>query len=286
MDNETIIWVDANGTEHILTDQEDISVTIGPSGRYMPPIEYSEEETPYQPGSKPKQVKVKAREMDFPVEINGQTQMDIKNKLRSLLKMFNPLKGDGTIKCISPDGSTREIKCRYKGGLEISESGQIWQKFVLVLKAFDPYWYDSNTIVQTFKTGQPATFFPIFPLRLSSSTVFADTSIDNIGDVEAWPEWIITGPGEGIVLRNLTTGEAIRFTHDDAKLGVGESLVINTKPFVKTVEKNSKNIFHTMSDDSSLWSLQDGVNSIRLEMSNATEASSIQLSYRPRYWGP
>jgi hypothetical protein len=89
--------------------------------------------------------------------------------------MFNPLKGDGALKSTSIDGSQRFLNCRYSGGLEISESGQTWQKVVLVLKAFDPFWYDSTTQVQTFKINEsPGTFFPIFPLRLSSSAVFAD----------------------------------------------------------------------------------------------------------------
>lgn len=284
MDKETIIWVDANGAEHNLTNQEDISIAIGPSGRYMPGIEYFEEESPFQSGSRVRQVKVKAREMDFPVEINGQTQMDIRKKLRELTRIFNPLKGEGTIKSISPDGSQREIKCRYIGGLEINESGQIWEKFVLVLKAFDPYWYDTATNVQTFSTGQLATFFPFFPLRLTASTVFADVSIDNSGDVETWPEWIITGPGENLVIRNLTTNEILSLT---LKLGEGEILIIDTKPGKKSIRKNDgTNLFGTQSDDSSLWALQEGMNNIRIEMANATVNSSVQLSYRPRYWGP
>ncbi|WP_141434381.1 phage tail domain-containing protein [Bacillus sp. 03113] len=285
MDKEIISWIDANGTEYVLTDQEDISISIGPSGRYMPPIEYTEDEVPFQPGSRARDVKVKAREMDFPVEINGETQMDIRNKLRQLLRIFNPLKGDGKIKSIIPDGSQREIVCRYKGGLEINESGQIWEKFILVLKAFDPYWYDTATIVKTFKTNESlGRFFPILPLRLASSTVFADTTIDNTGDVETWPEWIITGPGENIILRNMTTGEVLEMT---IKLEAWESITIDTKPFIKTIIRNDgTNLYYTLTDESSLWALQDGQNSIRIEMSDVTDDSKVQLSYKNRYWGP
>ncbi|WP_035430856.1 phage distal tail protein [Bacillus sp. UNC322MFChir4.1] len=284
MANEVIVWIDAYGMEHILTNQADIAISIGPSGRYMPPIEHIEDEVPFQAGSILREIKVKAREMDFPVEINGKTQMDIRNKLRELLRIFNPLKGDGKIKSISPDGSQREIVCRYKGGLEIKESGRIWERFVLVLKAFDPFWYDTTTNVQTFSPGQPATFFPFLPLRLTSSSVFADVTINNLGDVETWPEWIVKGPGENIVLRNMTTGE---ITHLETSLEVGESLIINTMPYVKTVIKNDgTNLYSTLTDDSSLWALQDGQNSIRIEMSNTTNGSSVQLSYRNRYWGP
>lgn len=289
--SKQLIWVTERGKEYPLTSENSIRILKGMKGFHMPSFSFTEEEVPFQAGSRLRNVNVKARDMDLPIKLECSTEIDLEKKIRELLNAFNPLHRDGKFKSVAVDGTQREIQCRYISGFEMDEShgirGETWQKAVGVFRAFDPYWYDSNTIVETFRTGQPATFFPIFPLRLSSSTVFADTTIDNKGDLETWPEWIITGPGEGIVLRNLTTGEAIRFTHNDAKLGVGETLVINTKPFVKTVEKNNnQNIFYTMSDDSSLWALQDGVNSIRLEMSNATAASSIQLSYKPRYWGP
>jgi hypothetical protein len=285
MDNrEMFFWIDSNGTETGLSGQGNIEVMIGPEGRFMPPISLVEESVPFQHGGRLRQVNIQTREIDLPLEISGIDYMEVRNKLRELLKAFNPLNGDGKLKCIAPNGTQRELSCRYSGGMEISESGMTWQRFVLVLKAFDPFWYDSSTHVETFKTGQPATFFPIFPLRLTSSTVFADTSVNNEGDVETWPEWIIAGPGENIRLRNLTTGEVLNvFT----SLGVGETITIDTRPGKKTVKKNDgTDLFSTLSEASSLWSLQEGNNSIRIEMSNATSDSSVQLSYRNRYWGP
>jgi phage-related protein len=286
MDKEIISWIDANGVEHILTDQPDINITIGPSGRYMPPIETSEDEMPFQHGSKPRKTKVKAREMDFPTEVYGKTQMDIRYKLRQLLRMFDPLKGMGRIKSVSPDGSVREISCLYQGGLEISESGMIRENFVLVLKAYDPFWNETITQVKTFTPGQPATFFPMFPFRLTSSSVFADDTIENEGDVEAYPEWIITGPGENINLKNLTTGEVLKL---DTSLQEGETIIINTQPRTEKmpiVKGDGTNLFHTMSDESSRWTLQEGKNNIRIEMSGANLQSSVQVSYKKRYWGP
>jgi hypothetical protein len=104
------------------------------------------------------------------------------------------------------------------------------------------------------------------------------------GDVETWPEWIITGPGENIVLRNMSTDEV---TSLEVSLDVGETITIDTKPFHKTVTKNDgTNLFYTLTDESSLWALQEGSNSIQIEMANATTDSNIQLTYRNRYWGP
>jgi hypothetical protein len=290
---DKIIWVDPNGLEYDMSDQH--MQIDGMSGRYMPPIKFVEEEVPFQHGKRLREVKVDARDVDLPLYIEGENEMELKNKLRFLMKIMNPLKGDGRFKSISPDGSQRELTCRYSGGLDISEKkgnkiGNL-QIAILIFRAFDPFWYDSQTIVQTFRKNEsPGLFFPILPLRVASSTVFADATIENNGDVETWPEWIITGPGENITLRNLTTGEVIELNHPDAKLEAGETVVIRTTPIPpneKTVTKSDgSNWFYTLSDNSSLWSLKEGNNSIQLEMGNATDASSIQLSYRPRYWGP
>lgn len=290
---DVLYWIDAYGREQLFNTQQ-FKILDGMNGRFMPPIEHVEDEVPYQAGSRHRTTKVKARDMDIPVLIEATSHAELRQLVRSCLRMFNPLKADGKWKVIAPDGSQRELSCRYKTGLEGQENrdtrGIYWQKLVLVFRAFDPYWYDTSTTVQTFTTGQQATFFPFFPLRLSSSSVFADATVENAGDVETWPEWIITGPGEGIILKNLTTGETTHLEHVDAKLGAGETITINTSPNPpndKTVFKNDgTNLFYTQSDDSSLWALQEGSNNIRIEMSNTTEESSVQLSWRNRYWGP
>lgn len=287
-----LFWVDANGTENPLTRENGYILLKGLKGFYMPPVEVIEEEVPFQPGSRPRNVKVKSREIDVPVKIVGKDPIDLESNIDRLLRMVNPLRGDGKFKSISDSGRQRELSCRYISGFEMDQSsndnsGATWQKAIGVFRAFDPYWYDSITTVQTFTTGETATFFPFFPLRLASSSVFADTSIDNTGDVETFPEWIITGPASNIVLRNLTTGEIMQL---DTTLDVGESITINTRPTPpneRTVKKNDgTNLYYTLTDESTLWSLQEGVNSVRLEMSGSTADSSIQLTYHNRYWGP
>lgn len=288
MVKQIISWVDRKGVEYQLSDAENFEVLLGTKGFYMPPFSFTEEEAPNQEGSTPRNVKVKARDIDLPLRIIAKDELDLEIKLRQLTRMFNPLKADGKIKVVGYGGSQRELNCRYTSGFEMEDlsdtRGQNWQKAIGVFRAFDPYWYDVATQVKTFTPGQPATFFPFFPLRLSSSSVLVDTTVDNEGDVETWPEWIITGPGENIVLRNLTTGE---LTYLETSIFAGESITINTKNKEKTITKNDgTNLYGTQTDESSLWALQDGQNSIRIEMSNATSDSSVQLTYRNRYWGP
>lgn len=281
---DRIAWISADGTEYSITDNH--LIMAGSDGRFMPPIDFVEEDVPFQHGSRLREVLVKPREVDLPIYVDGTSEVDLRSQLRYLLRILNPLKGDGKLRVTGPDGGQRELTCRYKGGMEISEKldskiGNL-QAVVLVLRAFDPFWYDSSTNVQTFETGQPATFFPMFPMRLSDSTVFADITVDNTGDVEAWPEWIITGPGDHIILRNLSTGEILNL---NATIGEGETITIDTMK--KTIKKNDgTNIFSLQTSSSSIWALQEGSNNVRIEVSNATDKSSVQLSYKNRYWGP
>jgi phage-related protein len=282
MAREILIWIEPDGTEHNLTGLENIEISLSPSGRFMPPFNIVDQQVPFQFGSRLRQINVNPREIDLPIQIICSSTMELRDKLRQMMNIFNPLKGDGKLKSIAEDGSQRIIACRYQSGLEIEESNLPNQKAVIVLKAFDPLWYDQNVIVQIFTVGQPATFFPFPPLRLSNSTVFADTSINNTGDVEARPQWIITGPGDTIYLRNLTTGELINI---NTSLDVGETINIDTRAGKRTIKKSDgTNLYPVLSDDSALWSLQQGINNIRIEMSNATSQSGVQLSYQNRYW--
>ncbi|MBT2723045.1 phage tail domain-containing protein [Bacillus sp. ISL-46] len=285
---DKLYWIDANGTEQLLSMDENYKVLFGMNGRFMPPISVVEEEVPFQAGTRKRSVKINARDVDIPLHISAESEIELRQIMRKTLRMINPLKNEGKLISIAADGSKRELTCQYIGGMEGAEDkdskGFWWQRVVLVFRAFDPFWYDSTTNVQTFRINETAgTFFPILPLRLSSSTVFADISITNSGDVETAPEWIITGPCQNIVISNMTTGEKVNL---EVTLDVGETISIDTRPFKKTITKNDgTNLFYTMTDESSLWSLQEGENSIQLEMSNATTESSIQLSYKNRYWG-
>jgi hypothetical protein len=284
---DKIYWIASKGNEYPLSFQENFSV-LNTSGLFMTQIDFVEEDVPFQSGSRLRNIKVKPRDVDVQLLIKCDSEVELRQLVRDCLRMFNPLTGDGKLKVIAPDNSQRELVCRYKTGLEGTENrdskGRTWKIVLLIFRAFDPFWYDSNTIVQTIKLNEsPGLFFPILPLRLASSTVFADMAVDNTGDVETWPEWIITGPGENIVLRNMSTDEV---TNLEASLEAGETLTIDTKPYAKTVTKNDgTNLFYTLTDESSLWALQEGNNSIQLEMANATNNSGIQLTYRNRYWG-
>lgn len=283
--SETLRWVDADSVEHNLTDANGARVLRGVEGRFMPPVSFIEEEVPFQPGARLRYTRTEPREVVVPLLFQAAGPVELRAALRAWLSALNVGRGPGKLRVIDHDGDTRDLNAMYAGGMEIIEQGQTagpgWQKVVVVFRAVDPYWYDQNETAVTFEPGAAATFFPFFPLVLSSSEVYAVTALDNGGDVEAWPEWLITGPGVDPVLRNLTTGQVLRLIHT---LDDGETLVVDSRPGFKTVEDGGgANLYQTLTSDSSLWALQPGPNQVSVELSGAAPTSSVALRYRRRF---
>jgi phage-related protein len=279
-----ISWVDSTGAEFPLNSNNDIYILNGLKGFAMPPMAYADDEIPLMSGTRFKSIKASARELDIPMRIMSSTNAAFVTRIRQLLSTFNPLVTGGKIRVTSADGSKREINCRYVSGLDFDEGngGDNWQKAIAVFRAFDTYWYDVNQTVLSFSAGSPVTFFP-FPFKLSPSSVLSNISINNIGDVETYPVWVISGPCNSITIANATTGEKLSL---NVTLQPTEYVTIDTRQGKKTIIKSDgTNLFNTLSDDSSLWAFKKGVNSVQADLANSTAATSVQLIYLNKYLG-
>lgn len=280
---EAIEWVAADGTTTALSVDWDVF------GRFMPPIRRNEETVPLQPGARLRNAVHDVREVLLTLILTGASESALRASLRALTAAFDPSRGDGKLRVTAPDSVQRELTCRYSGGLELSErlgsdSGPGWQEVPALFRAVDPYWYDASSTVQTFTSGAPQTFFPIPPVRLSSSTVFSSTAVDNSGDVSTWPVWTVTGPGTNLVLRNLTTGKSLALTYT---LAAGETLTIDTRRGAKTVVSGAGvNLYPHLASPPQLWELQRGSNIVQVELSSVTPSSSVVLSYKRGFLTP
>lgn len=279
--SETVEWIDPDGTTTTL------EVEWAAQGRFAPPSVFDEDGVPGQSGAVLRAVRHKVRDFVLPLWITAATESALRTAKRDLIASMDPIRGDGRIRVSTPVGDQREITCRVAAGLEMVErlgesSGPTLQRAPVLFRAHDPYWYALSDEVDTFELGSSGTasWFPIFPLRLASSEVFADATIINTGDVDVWPVWTITGPGDTIVLRNFTTGA---LTTLPVALAAGETATIDTRERFKLVTHSNGNNLFPLLGDSSLWPLQRGSNVIRVEMASATSASSVRLARKPRY---
>lgn len=281
---ESVEWVDPDG---VVTP---LRVEFAVRGRFAPPVEFDEDTLPGQAGAVVRQSLHGVREMTVPILVSRDTAGELRTALRDLTFAMDPNRGDGVLRVTTPLGDVRELVCRVSGGMGVDEilgetATPTDQRIAVVVRAVQPYWQATSDTAFTFTTGEAPSFFPFFPLRLTSSEVFAENTIDNTGDVQTWPVWTVQGPGAVIVLDNLTTGEKIELSRNGGlTLGIGESLIVDTREQKKTLTLgDGTNAFRYVSHESSLWALQKGMNTVRVQMSSSDSNSSVDLRFRPRY---
>lgn len=279
------MWIDPAG---VITP---LDVDWEASGRFMPDVTHEEDGVPGQPGARHRASRFKPHEFTLKVTLATADEPSLRVAQRALVSAMDPTRGEGTIRVTSTIGDVREIRCYYSAGLGMEEklgnSGPDMQQAAILFRAYDPYWRPTSDTSQSFTIGVGATFFPFFPLRLTSSEIAVDTTITNTGDdANVWPTWTIRGPGGVIKLRNFTTGKNLIFT--STTLGVGEFVTVDTRPGRKTVTRqDGTSLFADLDPTSALWPLQTGANAVRLEMTGATPgASALTVNYRPGYLSP
>jgi hypothetical protein len=119
---------------------------------------------------------------------------------------------------------------------------------------------------------------PFFPVVLASSTVEGAFVLDVQGDAEAWPAWEITGPGEDLLIENVTTGDRI-FVSGEFK----EKVTIVTRPQEQDITSpgaTSGELWDRVSVDSVLFPLPPGESHIKMSLVGASAASKVTVTYR------
>jgi phage-related protein len=280
---ESIFWVDPDDGVTELDCEWDAT------GRFAPNPVFEADGVPGQSGQRLRFVRHDVHEFAMKFWLAEDSEQLLRTTLRSTIYKMDPTRGIGRLRVIAPGGDSREIFCRVSSGLGISEvlgedSAFYAQRISATFLAHDPYWYAvGDTAIVYTGAAEVATFFPFFPLRLSASSVFVnDTSINNPGDLEAWPVWTIEGPGSNIVFTNITTSQSLTL---NTAVSSGQSVTIDTRPGAKTVlDDDGNSLFPLMTPTSTLFPLTRGDNHIQISMDSTSTTSAIRLAFRPRYF--
>ena len=289
MVDETLKILSPRGLEFDLTNYTNFFNLKGMNGHNAPPYQVISQATPGQEGATVENVKVGVRPVDIPLLIVEETRQALIDIERLLSKELAAWRGPCVITYTDKIGAGRKLTAYHTQGLRGDTSkgahGPAWARKILVFEANEEvYWEALSVISGSHGIGEIQTWGPtVLPLILTDSSVFTSFEIDNLGDVEAWPLWRIDGPGNTIILENESTQ---KITSLPISLAVGEFVNIDTRPRHKTVIKNGTTNIYSLLDKSvgsSLWSLQDGINQIKLQMNGATGVSLISTQFTPRY---
>lgn len=281
-----VSWTDARGITTQLSDWESgWLLQPGARGLDMPTFAFTTDESPGVDGYELRDVRASTKEIVLPLAFwANDSRSAYQARRRALIKSLNPKRGVGSLTLTQPDGAARSIGAYYTGGIEGDESldaaGERWCINTITFACPSPYWA-GDTVSVDFKAATSATFFPVLPLQVGDSQVLGSVTIDNPGDAAAYPIWTVAGPATVITLTNGTTGKTLVLTRT---ITSSDTVVIDTRERRQTALLNGTiNLWPALSDASELWALDEGINECTLTVTSATSATSVNLTYQPRY---
>lgn len=234
-------------------------------------------------GSRYQGTRRNARVIDMSVLVFGADFEEFRANLR---RFHRVLSGRMVLSYQSTFGDVYQTEVYYNGGgtgeRGIGVGTTTYQQYVITLWAGDPYWTSTTPVTQSFRL--PTTTRGLLPrlvnLKLNASQVLGmGVPVENDGDVPAYPIWTINGPFTSVTVRNSTIDRG--FTYPTS-MSEGQQLIIDTN--AKTVvNQNGVNMWQFVGPAPTLFAVPAGTTYMDIALEGATTASSIVVSFYPRY---
>lgn len=145
--------------------------------------------------------------------------------------------------------------------------GKMAQKVAVQFHATDPYFY-SETQQSTCDAESLPSYGSMMP--------------DNAGDVECWPQWVVSGPCTNPQLENYTIGAALLF--EGLTVNSGDTLVVDNDLRTATyvpASGSSYSVIYQLYAGWSWWPIIPGTNDIRFTA--ATTDGTVSMNWASAY---
>lgn len=235
-------------------------------------------------GSKWRRTRRGARSIDLPLGIFGTSRQDVENKLRLLIRTLGDKVTPARLVATYPNGERVYTEVHYSGGInpvygsDADTEGQEFCRIILTLVAPRPYWTEETAV--TYAVAAPVSGRNLLPalvkLRVSSSQALGSVTVENPGDVEAWPVWTITGPGSSFT---LSLGD-LELSYPTA-IAVGEVITVDTVT-KKVTSSVHGNVFANLAPAPKFFPIPAGASEVEAEVIGATSAAVVTMYFNPR----
>jgi hypothetical protein len=225
-------------------------------------------------------VVVTERDITVPLHVHGPTRADYLAKRRRLQDIVAARRSVRVVHT-EDDGEQLSIDGWYVGGMDgggVDSDGDSWSSYAVVLRCGDPFWRMSQR-TEPWRLDEAADWFPFPDLVLRSSLITARRTVANPGNVDSWPLWTVTGPGNRLDIKHWGTGRRIEYS---LPIATGQVVRIDTRPGSRSVtDAAGVNLMPAIATDPEFWPLQGGGNDIELTMPAASDDSDVSLTWVP-----
>jgi phage-related protein len=229
-----------------------------------------------------------SRDLDVPVTVLGHNRDDVETKLRRLANALSDRYGAPKLRATYDDGASYEIEVHYVSGAETtygSDAGNVFCLWAMTWTAPDPYWVStlssqysvnassSSAGLLSADVGQTAT---LSALRVSSSQALGSLTIENAGDVDAFPVWVIDGPATNVSI----TLDGVGFDYTET-LALGDRITIDTKT-ASVTDSEGVNKYGFLGSAPKLFRIPPGTSTLSIVAEGAEAATRISGNFNPR----
>lgn len=229
-----------------------------------------------------KHAKRGVRDLDIPITILGTDRADVQTKLRRIAKMVQNNFGPLILEARYSDGVNLRLETYYVGGAESrwSESaGDTWCRWVLTLRAPQPYWQSTTT--QQFTVTQGGIGRGLLPqltkMKVTSSQAIGRVIVNNAGDVPAFPTYRVIGP-----ITDFEVSYANQSFGFNTSLGNGETIYVNTETG-EVYDEDGVNRYDILNPAPKLFRIPVGQSSIVVNGVDLGDTTRIDVYYPLRY---
>jgi hypothetical protein len=232
-------------------------------------------------GSRHRRTKRLARSIDFPLAIFGADREEVENSFRRFVRLVQDDVTAPRLVATYPDGSRVYTEIHFSGGLDPvygsdDTQGRDFAKCQSSFISPSPYWTDEDAINYPFNFNVDASddnwVEDMAEMPLISSQTAGSVSIENPGDVAAYPVWTLQGPMD--TFSASYRGQGFTYTEH---IALGETITVNT--VTKTVtDQDGVNKYGALGTAPKLFPIPKGSATVDILADN-TDANSLVSMY-------
>lgn len=238
-------------------------------------------------GSKWRRTRPGARTIDMPISIFGTDRQQVEDRMRRFARLLQDDVTAPRLVATYPTSERVFTEVHYSGGADpqygSDTDGEMWGRWAISLLAGSPYWTSevpvqyniaaANVGKGLIRTGNGG----LSRLQLSSSQTIGVITVENPGDVSAFPVWTIRGPGDSFTA-TLPNGDRFKY-----KVPILSTDVITINTQDKTVTNAAgTNLYGNLDVAPKLFAVPSGNSTINVQMDGTTAASLISMYFNPR----
>lgn len=230
--------------------------------------------------------RVQARDIALPLFIEGSRE-ELQAHLSAIAEALAPSESPARLYVSDAVGEAWWADVVRVGSGDFDRRAS-WVRLTLTLRAGDPFWTREDASQQTVRAsgtgrGLLGTGRSLSMLRVSSGQALGAVLVENPGDAPAWPVTILEGPGTALTLAS-PTGQTLTW---EGNLLAGQRRVFDHRAGTLVDPDDTTgdpNRYDELGPAPLFWSLPPGNSTVTVELTGASSASSVTLSWRPRRW--